>query len=730
MQICTTKDYVSTTLINDLQIYANEATLVQEYKKTYNYNISALQTSNNFLLIGLFDGNVIILNYSNKKEFKIYKFDHKVSCIFHIGDFYYFGSDEGKIVIFHIKENNYQNLVSDNESSMVFYADSMSSDLFRDNDNVQCYSYNLVKEYLHNAPIISIVNDGEKTYILDIRGKITIYGENTGFDISATCMIYKNYLFACEKNILYCKTKEAFACRLRVDKDILNFSFSEKGTVVFIRTANAILLYDNNTLELIKKISFHSGTFTYDEFRNRLIIYDGESFSFVEDIVNNVDYLNEEMKRIVFKETKISEKKQKNAIENNYERNYNQKNDEPQFFTKEYNEKKIKPIKKDKKKIKVYSKTESEKQSDSISEIYNDSFEQQAFSNEEYNEESSCVVYKAKKDPCFDTLEKSFISGSFKDEFNDVELLCYNKTGYVMKHAEIIEVIFHNSLTPKKDFSEKFDLASVTENGVLFATKNKLNYFGKTEWKKEFDNILLISATSKIIACVTDKIITLIKSSGIEIFSCLVQNPMSICSENEKVVLFCKNEIIIFYDYFKCKKICLFKNITFCDIESNVIYFACEKKLYCVYNDIFIELINIQDNPLCINNKHLLTCNGKIFPSPHIEYNKIQNKKIILDNYLNEDQQEDHIKTLLTEAIHKADHYLAKDLFEMLTKEKNRKLYRHLFDDDDYDFCDNTMPKHFREDGNNFLSSELDKENNECNNSIINTSELDTPTKK
>lgn len=764
MFICCNDDYVVTSYVNNLDIYLNENTVLKEFTKTYNYNISALQISQTFCVIGLFNGDVILLNLNDKNEHKIHKFGNKVSCIFIIGDFYYFGADNGKIIVFYIN-NADENLHS--ESSM-FIGETITSDIAI--SNTDALNYKIVKEIQHNAPIVSIVNDGEKTYILDCKGKITLYGENKGFDISASCMIFCDYLFASENNMLYCKTETAFACRLQTEHEIKYFKFTKLGSVVFIKTENNIFVYNNNTLEKIRKVALSNGDFVFDEQKNRIIIYDGEKITLENNVIPHISLLSQKMEKIVFAATKIKEKKIKDKIDGIQDDFPTSKYVEPGHTKHLDNETSNKNRRKKTNITKIYSKTSD----DSVDlEIDDEIYKKTKFDDKTYKEtnnkstsktqtrlnSSKTKTYKniddyrdknAENDEEYDNIVVSednyepdsydemdnsstyqnnnetvtyksriqneeinepvnaFTSGSLKDEINNVEILCYNRTGYVIKHEKLIEVIYHDNEYPKKEYIENFKIASVTLIGTLFANDEVLAYKSENEWTKSIKNIKLVQATNRMLSCVTENLITFFLPCGLVLYSALVQTPITICAENEKTVLFCKNEMLIFDQNLECSRVYFNFVVSFCDIESNIIYFINKNILYSVVNNIFIKLIETNKNPLCVNNKHLIVCNGNVFPQPNIEYYKIEKSNAIYNMYHSKEERESKIVKQIRDYFEKSDFNTSKELYSLLTLNENKEKFKNIFEIDKTN-VKNSVLQHNRDDA--YTDSQADKEN-------------------
>ncbi|EJW02970.1 hypothetical protein EDEG_02614 [Edhazardia aedis USNM 41457] len=141
-----------------------------------------------------------------------------------------------------------------------------------------------------------------------MQGRVTIYPSNEAYDFLATCIKFKKYLFASEKNIIYCKTADAFASHLEIKDQIKEFEFSQKGHIIFVRTADEILIYDFNRT-LLRKVRFGVGNFVFDEKRNRIITFDGNRISNFNNVLNNVDLLIKEMGDIKFEKIKIETKR-------------------------------------------------------------------------------------------------------------------------------------------------------------------------------------------------------------------------------------------------------------------------------------------------------------------------------------------------------------------------------------------------------------------------------------
>ncbi|EJW02971.1 hypothetical protein EDEG_02615 [Edhazardia aedis USNM 41457] len=102
-----------------------------------------------------------------------------------------------------------------------------------------------------------------------------------------------------------------------------------------------------------------------------------------------------------------------------------------------------------------------------------------------------------------------------------------------------------------------------------------------------------------------------------------IKNPVTLATDDKTLAIFCHNEILVIENIFECKRIPLHHKVNFCAVENGQIYFISNNTLYYVINGLFMRTITVKNHPLCINKRHLLSCNNKLFPSPNIEYHKI-----------------------------------------------------------------------------------------------------------
>ncbi|EJW02969.1 hypothetical protein EDEG_02613 [Edhazardia aedis USNM 41457] len=131
--------FVATAVHSTLKIYSLEETLIEEFYKKYDSSISALYATNDFLLVGLFNGQVFLLHYKDKTEHLLVKHDSKVTCFSNNGNFYYIGFEEGIIVVLYINTSTIQ---QSDLSSSVFYDESSVSEVFSSNDLAINFSMN------------------------------------------------------------------------------------------------------------------------------------------------------------------------------------------------------------------------------------------------------------------------------------------------------------------------------------------------------------------------------------------------------------------------------------------------------------------------------------------------------------------------------------------------------------------------------------------------------------
>lgn len=661
MYISASGDYFAAAHSDVLTVYDSTNT-ANHRTRGFKSTISSLHAARDFVLVGLFSGRIFIVDKKLEWDYEIANLKHRVRCIFCCGETFYFGSEDAKIIVI---------LIRNEQSEDIYYEDSdvMSDSLFTKSQ--RGFEHRVLNEIVHNAPIISIAVDGDVTYVLDMKGKVMVYPDRFAYDIYATCMSFKKYLFASEKNFLYCKTEEAFSCILTMRDDIVEFMFTLKGSILFVRTQSHLHIYNKHFKE-IRKLSLDKCVFAFDEGSNRLVVFDGHHITFVNNIVESVSYLCEEMDNIIFEKTRINEKVVRNE-------EYEDNGDVTRFIDDGNGQiMRAHSVKKNKKNVmnipafnRSYERLDDS--TDDETRHYNNKLN--LFEDEEEEEEDESTNAVAKKEH-IKTI-KPFISGSF--ESDGIELLCYNKIGFVLRRKDEIEVIYHDTSIPRKCFNENYTMASLSEKGVLFARNDDVLVFnGDNSWEKDMSEIKLVSITNKLIICITDCEMHIFKFSGIKIFSCLVHNPITISSEVENIVLFCQDRVLFFDRDFNVLHYDFYYNLSFCVLEQNIIYYHHESYLYMFRQGIAIRLMKVNGYPLCINNSHLITCNGRITDTPIIEFYAIKTEDLHFNMALNHVEREIILVKQIDDALIKKDEVLMTDLIDLLRLEGNIEKYKYI----------------------------------------------------
>lgn len=662
--------------------------------REFNSSISSLYATKTFVLIGLFSGKIIAVDKNLGWEYEIANIRHRVRCIFCCGDTFYFGSDDAKVFIYMIRTED-----------EIYYEDSDLSLNSVFTKSQHGFEFRVINEITHNAPVISVAVDGDTTYILDMKGKIMVYPDRFAYDIYASCMSVKNYLFAAEKNFLYCKTQEAFSCILTMRDEIVEFKFSNKGSILFVKTQNNLYVYNKNFKE-IKKIGIEKCAFVFDELSNRLVFYDGKHLTFINNIVESINYLCEEMDNIKFEKTRIHERIVKNEFEEesvpfgdngNFIKTYatkkNKANAETNYFNKNFER--------------------LDESTDDEAIHYNNNLNLFEEENDDNYEKNKVEMQK-------EINIKSFMSGSFLSS-DGQEVMCYNKVGFMIKRKDEIEVIFHDTSIPRKKYSEDYVLGSLSEKGVLFSNESDfLFYDGTSKWEKDLSEIKLISITDKLIVCVLSNEMHVYKFSGIKIFSCLISNPITLSVENENILLFCRNKVIFFDKDFNITQYDFDYKLSFCVLEQSIFYFYHENYLFMLRSGVAIKLMKVNGFPLCINNSYLITCNGKITEAPIIEFYRVKADDLFIDPSANKNEKEKFLVDKIEEAQKKKDYVLVEDLIDLLRDEVNIKRFK-IFNSTVHEFKD------FNDEMENAVENQPIK--NEIVTEIYSSSVIKTPLK-
>lgn len=563
----------------------------------------------------------------NKKEIKIYKISKSLELL------------ETKeflgIQHLHLGNNLYFSRHNELYCDMKLIRKFNSEILFLSENCIGCEDGQVVigdLEFIHSYGVIGIAL-GDYIYILDIRGKLLIYDKkNTigSYDKLNMPMIFDEYLFICDNNFLFCKTKQAFAMFVEFSNEILDFFIFKN--LIAIQTGNKILIVEINSKSVVLEIKCF-GKFVIDENYNRLIVFENEKVEFYD-----IPEIKERGK-ILFEEDRIFEKKiYEQKIENDSQpviKNYQRKENIKNLFEKSDN-----------------------------SELKN-LFEEKKFDEKKYNHNFGDKKYDPNFDHNFDdeNLDDSEESNleSFKKSTSsvfmpsmivkdDVTLMAYNKEGYLIMKSQdefnFVEAIYHDkSHVGRKiqDFT-KSKIGSIGSKGFLITNGESLNFYGKNDWFLKSEEKISLIGIGDIIATVKSDILEIYSISGKLISKFLIPSSIkTLIIENSNIFLFCVDKII------KIKKInqnfhlenfyFLNKNFNFCAVENENIYFG-DSKIFKLENGLFKEIIKVKGNPLCIFNDYVVSLTGRIIPEPVIEYFKIVDE-IVLDDEFDESFESD-----------------------------------------------------------------------------------------
>ncbi|KAG0439936.1 hypothetical protein DMUE_2102, partial [Dictyocoela muelleri] len=531
-------------------------------------------------------------------------------------------------------------------------------------------------EFEHSCGVVGIAL-ADNIFILDVRGRLVIYKDKIAigsFDNLNLPMIYDQYLFVCDRNFLFCKTREAFAMFVELKDDITDFCLYMN--LLSIRSGRKILVIDINSKEVVTEYKFKSdscGKFFIDEFFNRLIVFDGHEYKSID--------LPEIKPRgkIIFEEDRIFQKKvyeekvdcnleieEKESVfingrlnvgfgdykknkANNVFKNLQARDSVNELFERNQNpelkalfEEKENYENHEKRKITDFAERNKFGNSgffDEVTEFKNGNFPKPNKYENKYDYEDE---YKIKTD-----------KGELKDIFNvnfpqskqpfmpamvktkDITLLSYNKDGYLIMKIQdeynFVEAIYHDkSKVGRKvqDYS-KPKIGTIGVKGFVLSNRKVANFYGRNDWDVNVEN------RGEIILLGIGDVIVLVVGVHVEIYSAMGKiqsrilvpgNPISVIVENSDIHLFLEDKVLSMSP--KYKQYCLENtsyignDYNFCGVNNKEIFYG-SKSIYKISNGLSKEICTIKGTPLCVFNDYVISLDGEILPEPVVEYHKI-----------------------------------------------------------------------------------------------------------
>ncbi|AFN82553.1 hypothetical protein EROM_020780 [Encephalitozoon romaleae SJ-2008] len=584
MEICRNDDFLIILEKNELLV-VDILTLSVFHRREYGAG-SVIGCCSEYAFVG--NGcAVVALCLLDLKEKVVCEMKAPVTAIFHLDGFVYCGSEDGTIHVYGMAEENDKREAKSVGESLW---SEISNEMFPEED-FQC-RFGFIKSMKHPGPVTQICSDGTEVFVADLRNKITVYPSKRTYDIRSPKLRYKNYIFASERNMLYCRTRNAFATYLTVEKPINSYTFSMNGGILFAQCRNDVYVIEFNTRKIIKKIHV-PGRFVYDDDRNRLVWFDGKKFSSIENVLEN-GYGG--MEDVVFREDELAEKKirvEEVVDEGFLERH---KGDEERKRAQ---------------KRRYFKVSESY----GPSEWSNNEERKRMIDSDEYSEEVG---------------DKSKIKESSPMPKEEAEnLLYYNSEGYMIcirgESFDRVEVIYHDISRRKIEVPRICGcvLGSFCKDNVVVGDGKKIYYTGKfSRWEKEIE-AKMVSVSEKMVV-VFSGILQVFGLDGTEVFNCLVPDVHAMCCHLGIIAVFCRELILI--DLFKStERLFLPSPVDFaCFDETGRIFYRVGGRMYQVYNGLPVRVCEVQTRPLAVVRGSVISLGAsrKLFPSPHVEYTK------------------------------------------------------------------------------------------------------------
>lgn len=560
--------------------------------------ISSIHLTEDVLYYGCANSEVYCMNMYSLSKSLVCTNNEKVSSLFVLDDFLFIGLNNGRILKYLIHDE-------DGEEKL----------------------YTFVEEYKHNAPIMSLMADGEDVVIADMKNSVTLYPKETRYDMGITQLAYKGYVFASEKNKLFCKTRQALASYLETETKIHEFRFSDNGGVVFIRLYDKIQIYEFNSKDLIKEIEIDLDCFLYCDSTNRLI---GWSKKKIETIDNVLEGEYEEMKGVKFDKSEIQVKKVLVDSEEECEPKM-MKDIQVLLDLKENNEANKK--KKDKKKLILKDLKKEEKKKRKIIEESDE--DTPIFEHTQNDEETLKGLFgESRQIPT----RKKIIDEEEEVELFPIQstsssLLHYNGEGFLISlkasHYSKVELKFHDATLRPVEIEDKAFCSQGTFYGrkiVLFSQETVYFYDGVLLWSKKMKAKKVCISEKYII--VYSKLVHLINFNGDEVFNFYLPSLTSLSLCGSTLVTFGK--FVSFVDLSEDKprlinELNIPEKVSWSFCDTNVFY-KMGNDIYLLYFGLSTQVAKDVEYPLAVIKGNLISLKSKdhILPTPHIEFKPIE----------------------------------------------------------------------------------------------------------
>ncbi|KAG5859529.1 hypothetical protein KMI_06g10530 [Encephalitozoon hellem] len=586
MEICRNDDFVVVLEKNELLI-VDILTLSVFHRRECGAG-SVVECCNEYVFVS--DGCMVVaLCLLSLKERVVCEMKTPVTAIFHLDGFVYCGSEEGTIHVYGIAVTSDVGEVKGVECSL---GSELSNEMFASEDT-QC-GFRFVKSMKHPGPVTQICSDGTEVFVADIRNKITVYPSRRTYDIRSPKLRYKNYIFASERNMLYCRTRNAFATYMTTEKPISDYAFSMKGGILFAQCRDGVHVIDFNSRKTIKKIDV-PGRFVYDDDRNRVVWFDGKKFASIENILEGLDG---GMEDVVFRGDGLVEKKVRIEEEDEWPAERHRGDEERRRTPK-------------RKYFRVCGESGYES-----SEWRSNEERKKMVDSDEYSEE---LEHESKAVASIPT-QKAEMEG----------LLCYNSEGYMVcirgESSDRVEVIYHDVSRRKIEVSGVcgYVLGSFCKDNIVVGNGKKIFFYtGKSPmWEKEVE-AKMVSISERIVV-IFSSVLQVFRHDGAEIFNCLIPDVHAMCCHLEVIAVFCRELILI--DLFKStERFFLPSPVDFaCFDEIGRIFYRIDGRIYQVYKGLPVRVCEVLTQPLAVVRGNVISLGSsrRLFPSPYVEYTR------------------------------------------------------------------------------------------------------------
>lgn len=536
----------------------------------------------------------------------------------------------------------------------------------------------VLEEREHTAPILGIATDGVDVYVSDMRNRICTFPDHKVYDNFNTYIYHSRYLFASETTSLYCKTKDAFAvCLEHSGNAIQKFVFSRKGSVLFVKEDERVIVYDFNSRTVINEIRAR-GDFLYDEDRNRLIVVERGELQVVENAADR-NLLANDMDAVFFNKLNIEEKIVWSESESSEEaiRVKRKKTDKKRTyeFVTGADDSAVEQTRTKKKGDERPSKTKHLK-----AEVKpGDNALKSLFGDDAFSVDENPAVHKAAA-PTQAALHAEQDVGHFMPSSVIVgtgHLMCYNAIGHLTSIKDeffnIVELTYHD--TSRRSVKIKDTnfcaLGAFSSRAILLGTTTSLHFHSESiQWTyQSTEDILLLGITDTLFSVVYKRgILRIYRHSGLEIFNCEFDAIRSVFCYNHSVALLCADAIYaIECDNFTFKKFETRRNADWLYVDNDF-YYRVKDRFYVVRNGLSLKVGEVSNAPLCVSGGYLVALSGtnQLYPEPAVEYFRIRldhcsNGPNIL-NLTVFDRDDEQVLKAAKEAESAGRHHLAGDL--------------------------------------------------------------------